>query len=220
MGHAINAFSSNDEALSLVYGKEVTSRCSETDAREPKVRILKSEAIHNPDAPIVASFSARGPSGFISDIIKPDVTAPGVEILAAFSPTGRPSGNIWDKRSFNILSGTSMACPHVASVAAFVKSFHPDWSPSAIKYALMTTEYMRIWCNISQTLGSAIPINASCPVSFTRHRDINYPSMAAQLDSPESYSGYTSHGEPPPTPPQIAFVTLIIMFRCHKITTI
>ncbi|KAL8269059.1 hypothetical protein R6Q59_002857 [Mikania micrantha] len=40
--------------------------------REPKVRILKSEAIHNPDAPIVASFSARGPSGFISDIIKWD----------------------------------------------------------------------------------------------------------------------------------------------------
>lgn len=73
--------------------------------------------------------------------MQPDVTAPGVEILAAFSPLASPSGYSMDTRSvsFNILSGTSMACPHVAGAAAYVKSMHPHWSPSAIKSALMTT---------------------------------------------------------------------------------
>ncbi|KAL0421166.1 UNVERIFIED_CONTAM: Subtilisin-like protease SBT4.3 [Sesamum latifolium] len=72
-----------------------------------------------------------------------DVTAPGIEILAAFSPLAPPSDFPSDKRSVNysILSGTSMSCPHVAGAAAYVKSFHPNWSPSAIKSALMTTAW-------------------------------------------------------------------------------
>ncbi|KAL0385714.1 UNVERIFIED_CONTAM: Subtilisin-like protease SBT4.3 [Sesamum radiatum] len=105
----------------------------------PKVDILTSESVKNIDAPLVADFSSRGPNGIVPDILKPDVTAPGTEILAAFSPLAPPS----DKRSVNysILSGTSMSCPHVAGAAAYVKSFHPDWSPSATKSALMTTAW-------------------------------------------------------------------------------
>jgi len=74
-------------------------------------------------------------------VSQPDVTAPGVEILAAFSPIGLVSEFSGDKRSVNysILSGTSMACPHVTGAAAHVKSHHPDWSPAMIKSALMTT---------------------------------------------------------------------------------
>ena len=72
---------------------------------------------------------------------QPDVVAPGIDILAAFpkqtSITGYPTDN--RRAVFNIVSGTSMACPHVAAAAAYVKSFHPDWSPAAIKSALMTT---------------------------------------------------------------------------------
>ncbi|KAL4383559.1 hypothetical protein GQ457_15G028850 [Hibiscus cannabinus] len=72
----------------------------------------------------------------------PDISAPGVNILAAYSPAAPPSEDFGKDRrqvKYNILSGTSMACPHVAAVAAYVKTFHPDWSPSAIKSALITT---------------------------------------------------------------------------------
>lgn len=64
-----------------------------------------------------------------------------MDIIAAYSPAAPPSSITIDKRSvnYNILSGTSMACPHVAGAAAYVKSWHPDWSASAIKSALMTT---------------------------------------------------------------------------------
>ncbi|XP_073156453.1 subtilisin-like protease SBT4.6 [Henckelia pumila] len=107
------------------------------------VDILKSQLLRNLNAPSVASFSSRGPNVIFRSILKPDVTAPGVEILAAYSPLSSPSRSPKDKRSvkYNILSGTSMSCPHVAGAAAYVKSFHPDWSPSAIKSALMTTAW-------------------------------------------------------------------------------
>jgi subtilisin family serine protease len=74
-------------------------------------------------------------------VLQPDVSAPGVDILAAFSPNVSPSTSKEDERRvyYNILSGTSMSCPHVSGAAAYVKTFHPDWSPSAIKSALMTT---------------------------------------------------------------------------------
>ncbi|KAL1550987.1 subtilisin-like protease SBT4.13 [Salvia divinorum] len=109
----------------------------------PKVKIMTSESVKNLDAPIVASFSSRGPNIIIPDILKPDVTAPGIEILAAFSPLASPSDVYGDDRSvkYNILSGTSMSCPHVAGVAAYLQSLHPSWSPSAIKSALMTTAW-------------------------------------------------------------------------------
>ncbi|KAL4572678.1 hypothetical protein LXL04_019460 [Taraxacum kok-saghyz] len=71
----------------------------------------------------------------------PDLTAPGVRILAAWPPVAPFSQVKSDHRSvpFNIISGTSMACPHVAGIAAYIKTFNPTWSPTAIKSALMTT---------------------------------------------------------------------------------
>ncbi|XP_054781277.1 subtilisin-like protease SBT1.1 [Prosopis cineraria] len=95
------------------------------------------------DAPTMAAFSSRGPSLVGPDVIKPDLTAPGVNILAAWPPKTSPSLLKSDKRSvlFNIISGTSMSCPHASGIAALVKSVHRDWSPAAIKSALMTTAY-------------------------------------------------------------------------------
>lgn len=74
-------------------------------------------------------------------MIQPDISAPGMDILAAYSKLVSITNENLDNRFsyFNIISGTSMACPHVAGAAAYVKTFHPDWSPAAIKSALMTT---------------------------------------------------------------------------------
>ncbi|KAE9593962.1 putative cucumisin [Lupinus albus] len=107
----------------------------------PKAEILKSETIKDPNAPIVAIFSSRGPNTLVPEIMKPDISAPGVDILASFSQAVSPSDDGYDKRStkYNIISGTSMSCPHVAGIAAYLKTFHFDWSPSAIKSAIMTS---------------------------------------------------------------------------------
>ncbi|CAI0539984.1 unnamed protein product, partial [Linum tenue] len=112
-----------------------------TSTKNPVAKILKSDTLKDSGAPLVASFSSRGPNSIISAILKPDVSAPGVDILAGFSPEASLTGDPSDKRrySFNVLSGTSMACPHVAGVAAYLKTLHPDWSPSAIKSAIITT---------------------------------------------------------------------------------
>ncbi|KAL4317976.1 hypothetical protein GQ457_18G018260 [Hibiscus cannabinus] len=102
---------------------------------------VKGTVIGIKPAPVVASFSARGPNGLNPEILKPDLIAPGVNILAAWTDAVGPTGLDSDPRKteFNILSGTSMACPHVSGAAALLKSAHPDWSPAAIRSAMMTT---------------------------------------------------------------------------------
>lgn len=94
-------------------------------------------------SPVVAAFSSRGPNPMAQQILKPDVVAPGVNILAAWTGAAAPSELKSDKRrvKFNIISGTSMSCPHVGGLAALLKGAHPDWSPAAIRSALMTTAY-------------------------------------------------------------------------------
>ncbi|KAK2983376.1 hypothetical protein RJ640_020816, partial [Escallonia rubra] len=95
-------------------------------------------------APIVASFSSRGPSSKTKNIIKArplsSSLAPGVNILAAW-PGNDSSSGLPGKEppGFNIISGTSMSCPHVSGIAAAIKSRYPTWSPSAIRSAIMTT---------------------------------------------------------------------------------
>lgn len=94
-------------------------------------------------SPVVAAFSSRGPNPITPEILKPDLIAPGVNILAGWTGRVGPTGLDGDKRrvSFNIVSGTSMSCPHVSGLAAFLKAAHPEWSPAAIRSALMTTAY-------------------------------------------------------------------------------
>jgi subtilisin family serine protease len=86
-------------------------------------------------ANVMAGFSSRGPGPMV-DVLKPDVTAPGVNILAGSTPD---AANTVSGESYAFLSGTSMSTPQVAGVAALLKQAHPDWTPAALKSALMTT---------------------------------------------------------------------------------
>ncbi|TYH00449.1 hypothetical protein ES288_A10G277600v1 [Gossypium darwinii] len=120
-------------------GTDVSTYLNTT--RKPKAKILKSIEETDEQAPYVISFSSRGPNAIAYDILKPDLTAPGVDILAAWSQGTTVTGYEGDNRivPYNILSGTSMSCPHATAAAAYIKSFNPTWSPAAIKSALMTT---------------------------------------------------------------------------------
>ncbi|MGP3964330.1 S8 family serine peptidase [Nonomuraea sp. 3N208] len=111
-------------------------------------------------APYVAEFSSRGPlSAGGGDVLKPDVTAPGQDILAAVAPPGHAG------QEFDLSSGTSMASPHVAGLAALLKDLHPGWSPMAIKSALMTTgrDVLDGAHPFAQGAGHVTPNNAADP---------------------------------------------------------
>ncbi|KAJ9706704.1 hypothetical protein PVL29_001935 [Vitis rotundifolia] len=99
--------------------------------------VFKGTIIGVPTAPEVTSFSSRGPSLESPGILKPDIIGPGVSILAAWPfPL---ENDTTSKPTFNVISGTSMSCPHLSGIAALIKSAHPDWSPAAIKSAIITT---------------------------------------------------------------------------------
>ena len=91
---------------------------------------------------VIANFSSRGPG--VGNVLKPEITAPGVNILAqGFTPgvTGEARHLGWGQAS-----GTSMAAPHVAGAAALIRQIHPDWSNAYIKSALMSTsKYVGMW---------------------------------------------------------------------------
>lgn len=122
--------------VSYAAGLKIKSYINSTS--EPMATILfKGTVIGESSAPAVASFSSRGPCAESPGILKPDIIGPGVSILAAwpFPLADKPRS----KSTFNMLSGTSMSCPHASGIAALLKSTHPDWSPAAIKSAMMTS---------------------------------------------------------------------------------
>ncbi|KAK4764036.1 hypothetical protein SAY87_013474 [Trapa incisa] len=133
-----------DEIRRYIEATAAATRKSKSSLRTPTATIVfKGTHVGIRPAPVVASFSARGPNPVSPEILKPDLIAPGVNILAAWPDNVGPSGIPSDRRKteFNILSGTSMACPHVSGLAALLKAAHPEWSPAAIRSALMTTAY-------------------------------------------------------------------------------
>ncbi|CAN4089461.1 unnamed protein product [Withania somnifera] len=99
-------------------------------SRKPRIKLSPAKThVGKPISTYVASFSSRGPNSIAPAILKPDIAAPGVLILAAVS----------GETPYEFYSGTSMAAPHVSGIVALLKSLHPDWSPAAIKSAIVTT---------------------------------------------------------------------------------
>lgn len=85
---------------------------------------------------VMAAFSSRGPAGLF---VKPDVTAPGVQILAGMTPTPESPTNGPPGEYFQAIAGTSMSSPHVAGAALLVRASQPTWTPGQVKSALMTS---------------------------------------------------------------------------------
>lgn len=97
-------------------------------------------------APVMASFSSRGPNMGDANMLKPDLTAPGVDVIAGVTADltmaekdAVANGTLVPRADFASYQGTSMSSPHVAGLGALIKQAHPTWSPAAIKSALMTT---------------------------------------------------------------------------------
>ncbi len=98
------------------------------------VPLTAAELAAAPQVPEITDFSSRGPSTTTGgDILKPDIAAPGNDVVAAVAPPGNHG------RNFDFLSGTSMASPHIAGIGALLKALHPTWLPSEIKSAIMTS---------------------------------------------------------------------------------
>ncbi|XP_015083979.1 subtilisin-like protease SBT1.7 [Solanum pennellii] len=117
-------------------GMEILQYINSTS--EPTARIsFHGTIIGDKEAPVVAAFSSRGPSYASPGILKPDIIGPGNNILAAWHTSVDYEKHT--KSAFNIIQGTSMSCSHLSGVAALLKSSHRNWSPSAIKSAIMTT---------------------------------------------------------------------------------
>ena len=102
---------------------------------------------HQP-APTIASFSGRGPNMADANILKPDLAAPGVGVIASVTPgytqdqrNQLAAGTLAAGPAWASYDGTSMATPHVVGVSMLLKQAHPTWSPSAIKSALMTSAF-------------------------------------------------------------------------------
>lgn len=90
---------------------------------------------------VMAAFSSRGPAG---SFIKPDITAPGVQILAAMTPTPEDPANGPSGEYYQAIAGTSMSSPHIAGVAILLQAVHPNWSPGQIKSAMMTQAVTKV----------------------------------------------------------------------------
>ncbi len=127
--HAIPTVHIGDDALDPVYDyletANPTGSIEELDPGDSDTQV-----------PEIAGFSSRGPSITTpGDILKPDIAAPGVDVLAAVSPVGATHYG----RNYDLISGTSMASPHIAGLGALLYQKHPNWTPMMIKSALMTT---------------------------------------------------------------------------------
>ena len=127
-------------ALHITYDDGVTLKAWLAGGTNHTARItglVEDTAAANGD--VMASFSSRGPNPSVPGVIKPDVTAPGVDIYAAFNTplTSLPP----TEPEYGIISGTSMSSPHAAGAVALLRALKPSWTPSQIKSALMTTGF-------------------------------------------------------------------------------
>ncbi|KAL6552402.1 hypothetical protein OROHE_007766 [Orobanche hederae] len=143
-GIILNNMDSSSALWEYYNSNTIRSRSGQALGFRATARISDGRlATYSVHAPFVAAYSSRGPDVDnalfdTADVLKPNIMAPGSSIWAAWSPISE--GDEYLKgQTFALLSGTSMATPHVAGIAALIKQKHPNWSPAAITSAMMTT---------------------------------------------------------------------------------
>ena len=119
--------------ISYVDGVTLKNWLANGDSGHVATIVGTSIEIGSQYADKMASFSSRGPNPASLRVLKPDITGPGVDILAAVHSDGRPQPEI------DVMSGTSMSSPHLAGAAALVVQAQPSWSPAEIQSAIMST---------------------------------------------------------------------------------
>ncbi|OIT02731.1 PREDICTED: subtilisin-like protease SBT1.9 [Nicotiana attenuata] len=136
-----NFFPNPGVVISIKEGKQVIDYALKGVKPKASISFQETRTDVKP-APVVSAFSSRGPSRSYLRVAKPDIIAPGELILAAW-PSNVSAAvigvNTFLDSDYRLLSGTSMAAPHIAGIAAMLKGAHPEWSPSAIRSAMMTT---------------------------------------------------------------------------------
>ncbi len=127
---------------------------------------------------VMAGFSSRGPTS--DKLIKPDVSAPGVDVLSSGYGSGAFPGPFL---GFGAASGTSMATPHVAGSAALLKQFHPTWTPAQIKSALMSTATEDVWTTDAKTTLAGVLDRGAGRIDLTKAGNpgitLDQPSLSA-----------------------------------------
>ncbi|XP_028096981.1 subtilisin-like protease SBT1.6 [Camellia sinensis] len=134
-------FSIPSLVLHTNYGASVKEYV--TSENNVKVKSMKFviTTLGTKPAPQVAFFSSRGPDPINPGVLKPDILAPWQDVLAIVVPKKAyfKVGNYNMVTDYGFISGTSMATPHVIGVTTLLKVIHHDWSPAAIRLAIMTT---------------------------------------------------------------------------------
>jgi subtilisin family serine protease len=126
--------------VDLTEGLKVKSYIASSS--DPQAEIKTGQTSKWKHAPTMAIFSSRGADSVAEDLIKPDITAPGFQILAGGSPF--PDAGTVPGELFQAISGTSMSSPHIAGIFALIKQVHPDWTPAMAKSAIMTTADQKV----------------------------------------------------------------------------
>lgn len=156
--------------VSYAAGSKILSYIKSTPKPTASVT-FKGTVMGSSPAPSVAFFSSRGPNKASPGVLKPDITGPGMNILAAWAP-GEMHTEFADgvSLSFFMESGTSMSTPHLSGIAAIIKSLHPTWSPAAIKSAIMTS--------------SDVADHAGVPIKDEQYRSASFYTMGAGYVNP------------------------------------
>ncbi len=163
---------------------------------DPKAQIQTGQTSNWKHAPTMTIFSSRGPNSVAEDIIKPDITAPGMQILAGNSPFPDP-GSTPPGELFQAIAGTSMSSPHVAGLFALLKQAHPDWSAAAAKSALMTSSYQKVRDNdrVSQADPFDMGAGHANPGKVTKKGSMFNPGIVYDAGFLE-YLGFLCDAEP------------------------